>query len=72
MNLSKPFIIFTSASINLALNLIWMFVLKSKEIPVIVIPILLIISRRASAREGDYEMMPVRACVRACVCACVS
>ena len=32
----------------------------------------LIISRRALAREGDYEMMPVRACVRACVCACVS
>ena len=36
----------------------------------------IIISRRALAREGDYEMMPVcacvRACVRACVCACVS
>ena len=30
------------------------------------------ISRRALAREGDYEMMPVCACVRACVCACVS
>ena len=30
-----------------------------------------IISRRASAREGDYEMMPVCACVHACVCACV-
>ena len=29
------------------------------------------ISRRALAREGDYEMMPVCACVRACVCACV-
>ena len=27
----------------------------------------LIISRRALAREGDYEMMPVRACVRALV-----
>ena len=27
----------------------------------------LIISRRALAREGDYEMMPVRACVRVCV-----
>ena len=32
----------------------------------------LIISRRALAREGDYEMMPVRACVRACVRALVS
>ena len=36
----------------------------------------LVISRRALAREGDYEMMPVcacvRVCVRACVCACVS
>ena len=32
----------------------------------------LIISRRALAREGDYEMMSVRACVHACVCACVS
>ena len=31
-----------------------------------------VISRRALAREGDYEMMPVCACVRACVCACVS
>ena len=31
-----------------------------------------IISRRALAREGDYEMMPVCACVRACVCALVS
>ena len=36
------------------------------------------ISRRAVAREGDYEMMPVcvcvcvRACVRGCVRACVS
>ena len=27
----------------------------------------LIISRRALAREGDYEMMPVCACVRVCV-----
>ena len=27
----------------------------------------IIISRRALAREGDYEMMPVCACVRACV-----
>ena len=27
----------------------------------------LIISRRALAREGDYEMMSVCACVRACV-----
>ena len=26
-----------------------------------------IISRRALAREGDYEMMPVCACVRVCV-----
>ena len=26
-----------------------------------------IISRRALAREGDYEMMPVCACVCACV-----
>ena len=25
------------------------------------------ISRRALAREGDYEMMPVRVCVRALV-----
>ena len=32
----------------------------------------LVISRRALAREGDYEMMPVRACVRACVRALVS
>ena len=30
-----------------------------------------IISRRALAREGDYEMMSVCACVRACMCACV-
>ena len=30
-----------------------------------------IISRRALAREGDYEMMPVCACVRACVRVCV-
>ena len=27
----------------------------------------LIISRRALAREGDYEMMSVCACVRVCV-----
>ena len=26
-----------------------------------------IISRRALAREGDYEMMPVCVCVRVCV-----
>ena len=32
----------------------------------------IIISRRALAREGDYEMMPVCACVRACVHALVS
>ena len=32
----------------------------------------LVISRRALAREGDYEMMPVCACVRACVRALVS
>ena len=32
----------------------------------------IIISRRALAREGDYEMMPVCACVRACVRALVS
>ena len=31
-----------------------------------------IISRRALAREGDYEMMPVCACVRVCVRALVS
>ena len=31
-----------------------------------------IISRRALAREGDYEMMSVRACVRACVRALIS
>ena len=31
----------------------------------------LFISRRALAQEGDYEMMPVRACVRACVRVCV-
>ena len=31
-----------------------------------------IISRQALAREGDYEMMPVCACVRACVRALVS
>ena len=30
-----------------------------------------IISCRALAREGDYEMMSVCACMRACVCACV-
>ena len=30
------------------------------------------ISRRALAREGDYEMMSVCACVRACVRALVS
>ena len=30
------------------------------------------ISRRALAREGDYEMMPVCACVHACVRALVS
>ena len=33
---------------------------------------LFVISRRALAREGDYEMMPVCACVRACVRALVS
>ena len=27
----------------------------------------IVISRRALAREGDYEMMPVCACVRVCV-----
>ena len=32
----------------------------------------LVISRRALAREGDYEMMSVCACVRACVHALVS
>ena len=32
---------------------------------------LLVISRRALAREGDYEMMPVCVCVRGCVRACV-
>ena len=31
-----------------------------------------IISRRALAREGDYEMMPVCACMRACVRALVT
>ena len=31
----------------------------------------IIISCRALAWEGDYEMHPVRACVRACVCALV-
>ena len=35
-------------------------------------PIWLIISRRALAREGDYEMMSVCACVRAYVRALVS
>ena len=30
------------------------------------------ISRRALAREGDYEMMSVCACVRECVRVCVS
>ena len=29
------------------------------------------ISRRALAWEGDYEMMPVCACVGTCVCALV-
>ena len=33
--------------------------------------ILFVISRRALAREGDYEMMPVCACVRACMRVCV-
>ena len=33
--------------------------------------ILIFISRRALAREGDYEMMPVCSCVRACVRVCV-
>ena len=32
----------------------------------------LVTSRQALAREGDYEMMPVCACVRACVRAMVS
>ena len=32
----------------------------------------IVISRRALAQEGDYEMMPVWGCVRACVRACVS
>ena len=36
----------------------------------VVIPV--IISRRALAREGNYEMMSVCACVRECVCALVS
>ena len=31
-------------------------------------PTKLIISRRALAREGDYEIMPVCACVRVCMC----
>ena len=34
--------------------------------------IIFIISRRALAREGDYEIMPVCAYVRACVRALVS
>ena len=34
--------------------------------------IIFFISRRALAREGDYEMMPVCVCVRACVRALVS
>ena len=34
--------------------------------------LIFIISRLALAREGDYEMMPVCACVRACVRALVS
>ena len=33
---------------------------------------LIFISRRALAREGDYEMMPVCACVRMCVRSLVS
>ena len=33
---------------------------------------MLVISCRALAREGDYEMMSVCACVRACVRALVS
>ena len=32
----------------------------------------LVISRRALAQEGDYEMMPVCVCVRVCVRALVS
>ena len=36
------------------------------------IVIFIVISHRALAREGDYEMMPVRACVRVCMHACVS
>ena len=39
---------------------------------VLIASLVLVISRRALAREGDYEMMPVCARVRACVCACVS
>ena len=31
------------------------------------VSLLIFISRRALAWEGDYEMMPVCACVRACV-----
>ena len=33
--------------------------------------LIFIISRRALAREGDYEMMPVCACMRECVRVCV-
>ena len=49
---------------------------KENTVNAIVIKLQLInstvISRRALAREGDYEMMPVCACVRACVRALVS
>ena len=50
--------------------------LKRKELPVcecvteirIACVCVIFISRRALAREGDYEMMSV--CVSACVCVC--
>ena len=39
-------------------------ILQSTGADIELLSITIIISRRALAREGDYEMMPVCACVR--------
>ena len=49
------------------LNLAFLYFSEYPHMFLIILGI--IISRRALAREGDYEMMSVRACVHACVCA---